>query len=92
MIGNLKSQGEAFLCAMFLDQMPEVEYWVKNVEKKPGSFWLPTSRHRFYPDFVAKLTDGRILVVEYKGRKLSEAASEREKGDIGKLWASRSEN
>lgn len=91
-IGNLKSQGEEFECAMSLDQMPEVEYWVKNVEKKPGSFWLPTSRHRFYPDFVAKLTDGRILVVEYKGSKLSEAASEREKDDIGKLWASRSEN
>lgn len=91
-IGNLKSQGEEFECAMFLDQMPEVEYWVKNVEKKPGSFWLPTSRHRFYPDFVAKLTDGRILVVEYKGSKLSEAASEREKDDIGKLWASRSQN
>ncbi len=91
-IGNLKSKGEEFECAMFLDQMPEVEYWVRNVEKKPGSFWLPTSRHRFYPDFLAKLTDGRILVVEYKGSKLSEAASEREKDEIGKLWASRAEN
>jgi len=91
-IGNMKSQGEEFECAMFLDQMPEVEYWVRNVEKKPGSFWLPTSRYRFYPDFVAKLKDGRILVVEYKGGKLSEAASEIEKNDIGQLWASRSEN
>lgn len=91
-IGNLKSQGEEFDCAVYLDQMPEIEYWVRNVEKKPGSFWLPTSRHRFYPDFVAKLKDGRTLVVEYKGSKLSEAASEIEKNDIGQLWASRSEN
>ena len=91
-IGNMKSQGEEFECAVFLDQMPEVEYWVRNVEKKPGSFWLPTSRYRFYPDFVAKMKDGRILVVEYKGGKLSEAASEIEKNDIGQLWASRSEN
>lgn len=91
-IGNLKSQGEEFDCAVYLDQMPEIEYWVRNVEKKPGSFWLPTSHHRFYPDFVAKLKDGRILVVEYKGGKLSEAASEIEKSDIGQLWASRSEH
>lgn len=91
-IGNLKSQGEEFECAMFLDQMPEVEYWVKNVEKKPGAFWLPTSRYRFYPDFIVKLKDGRILVVEYKGKKLSEAASEIEKDEIGRLWASRAKN
>ncbi len=51
---------------------------------------VPTSRYRFYPDFVAKLKDGRILVIEYKGAKLSEAVSEKEKNDIGKLWASRS--
>lgn len=91
-IGNLKSRGEEFDCAVYLDQMPQIAYWVRNVEKKPGSFWLPTSRYRFYPDFVAKLKDGRILVVEYKGSKLSEAASELEKDDIGQLWASRSEN
>jgi type III restriction enzyme len=91
-VGNLKSQGEEFECAMFLDQMPEIEYWVRNVEKKPGAFWLPTSRHRFYPDFLAKLKDGRILVVEYKGGKLAEAASEKEKEEIGKLWASRADN
>jgi type III restriction enzyme len=91
-IGNLKSRGEEFDCAVYLDQMPQVDYWVRNVEKKPGSFWLPTSRYRFYPDFVVKLKDGRILVVEYKGSKLSEAASEIEKNDVGQLWASRSEN
>jgi len=31
------------------------------------SFWLQTSTDRFYPDFVCKLRDGRILGVEYKG-------------------------
>ncbi|MGB0743724.1 MAG: DEAD/DEAH box helicase family protein [Opitutales bacterium] len=91
-IGNLKAQGEEFNCAVHLDQMPEVEYWVRNVEKKPGAFWLPTSRYRFYPDFIAKLKDGRILVVEYKGGKLAEAASEIEKDEIGKLWAARTDN
>ncbi len=35
---------------------------------------------------------GKSAVVEYKGEKLSEAASEKEKNDIGQLWASRSQN
>ena len=30
-------------------------------------FWMPTSKQRTYPDFVAKLKDGRLFVIEYKG-------------------------
>ena len=56
-----------------------------------SQFWMPTSRQRTYPDFVAKLKDGRLLVVEYKGDHLAEAASEQEKELVGKLWAARSD-
>ena len=54
------------------------------------SFWLPTSSDRFYPDFVAQLQDGRILVVEYKGGFLMTAQDAKEKNDIGKVWAAAS--
>lgn len=37
------------------------------------------------------LTDGRILVVEYKGADRSTADDAREKDLIGQLWAERSE-
>lgn len=48
--------------------MKEVKYWVRNLAVQPRtSFWLPTSTDRFYPDFVAELVDGRVLVMEYKG-------------------------
>jgi hypothetical protein len=40
---------------------------------------------KFYPDFVAMLTDGRIVVVEYKGQHLYEA--EAVKRRIGEVWA-----
>jgi len=67
-VGELKDDGEEFQCAQFIDQMDEVKHWVRNLERRPDtSFWLQTSTDRFYPDFVAELTDGRILVVEYKG-------------------------
>jgi type III restriction enzyme len=51
---------------------------VRNVERKPTSFSLPTSRQRFYPDFVCQLNDERILVVEYKGSHLYDAPKQKE--------------
>jgi len=44
----------------------------------------------FYPDFVAELTDGRILVVESKGEHFWSNDDSREKLALGELWAQRS--
>lgn len=84
-IGDLKPEGEEFRCAVHLDEHDAVRFWVRNVDRKPNAFWLQLSGGRFYPDFVAMLTDGRILVVEYKGQHL--AADAAEKRLIGELWA-----
>lgn len=90
-VGELGSEGEEFECALFLDTLPEVSVWVRNLERQPEkSFWLPTSTDRFYPDFVCKLRDGRILVVEYKGAHLATADDAKEKRLLGQLWAERS--
>ena len=85
-VGELKSRGEEFLCACHLEGMEEVDFWIRNLERKEHtSFWLPTSGDKFYPDFVAQLKDGRILVVEYKGAHLWENA--KEDRDLGNIWA-----
>lgn len=90
-IGELKSDGEEFECAVFLDNMPQTKYWVRNLERRPdSSFWLQTSTDRFYPDFVAMLNDGRILVVEYKGEDRWSNDDSKEKRAVGELWAERS--
>jgi type III restriction enzyme len=69
-IGNLGEDGEEFDCAVFIaTQLEGVEYWVRNVERKHTSFSLQTATDRFYPDFLCKLEDGRILAVEYKNSK-----------------------
>jgi DNA or RNA helicases of superfamily II len=75
-------------CAQFIDGLPEVKYWVRNLSRKPSSFRLQTSKDWFYPDFVCKLTDGRVLVVEYKGEHLYTDAEE--KRLAGQAWESRS--
>ena len=90
-VGDLKSKGEEFQCAQFIDTLPQVKYWVRNLERKPlCSFWLQTSTDKFYPDFVCLLKDGRYLVVESKGDHFWTAADAREKREIGKLWEKRS--
>ena len=90
-VGDLKSDGEEFQCARFIDTLPEVKFWVRNLERKPlSSFWLQTSTDKFYPDFVCLLTDGRYLVVEYKGVHLWSACDAKEKREIGELWEARS--
>lgn len=89
-VGELNSTGEEFQCAEFLDSLPEVKHWVRNIERGHNSFWLQTSTDKFYPDFVAKLVDGRVLVVEYKGEDRWSNDDSKEKRAVGELWAERS--
>lgn len=90
-VGDLAESGEEFECALFLDRLPQVEVWVRNLERQPEkSFWLPTATDRFYPDFVCRLTDGRLLVVEYKGEDRWSNDDSKEKRRLGELWAERS--
>lgn len=81
--------GEEFECAQAIDMLDEVDFWVRNLAH-PSQFWMPTARQRTYPDFVARLSDGRLLVVEYKGGDRFTAEQEEEKRMVGELWAKRS--
>lgn len=85
LVGDLLPTGEEFDCAVHLDRLDKVRYWIRNIDRKKSSFWLQLPHDKFYPDFVAMLTDGRILVVEYKGGHLYEA--EAVKRQIGAVWA-----
>lgn len=85
-VGEMNSEEE--LCAQVIDMHPKVKTWIRNIECYPNlSFWLPTSSDKFYPDFLAKLEDGRILVVEYKGEYLASNKDTKEKDLVGQLWA-----
>jgi type III restriction enzyme len=83
--GKLK---EEFQCAQYLDGLPEVKFWVRNLANKSSSFRLQTSKNWFYPDFLCQLNDDRVLVVEYKGEHLFAEAEE--KRSVGAVWESRS--
>ena len=76
--------GEEFKAAQMLDSVGEIAFWLRNVAKHRDAFWLPTAGGRTYPDFVAKLKDDRLLVVEYKGGHLVSDAVEKQA--VGRLW------
>jgi len=89
-VGELDSDDE-IECAGFLDHdLQEIKYWVRNLSKRPHSFWLQTSTDKFYPDFVCLLNDERILVVEYKSERDWSNDDSKEKRAVGELWAERS--
>lgn len=74
--------------AIEIDSLPDVQFRVRNRERQPrASFWLPTATDRFCPDFVARLADGRLFVVECKGADRYTNDDSREKRDIGTVWA-----
>ena len=85
------ADGEEFQCAQALDFLPGLRYWVRNVARHPDSFWLPTATDKFYPDFVALLDDGRLLVVEYKGAYGADSSDTAEKRTVGELWERKSD-
>jgi len=86
---NSGKETEEFQCARALDMIDEVKFWVRNVVH-PTQFWMPTSTNRTYPDFVARLEDGRLLVIEYKGGDRFSNDDSEEKRSIGQLWEKRS--
>lgn len=79
--------GEESECASIIDGHPNVEYWVRNLERQEQhSFWLQTSTDKFYPDFIVKLKSGILLVVEYKGADRYDILDSQEKRFIGQFW------
>ncbi|MDP2902882.1 MAG: DEAD/DEAH box helicase family protein [Methylovulum sp.] len=90
-IEDLKEDGEEFECAKLIDSHPKVQHWIRNLVNRDGAaFRLPLAKGWFYPDFVVELQDGRLLVVEYKGKVYATNDDSREKRAVGELWARKS--
>lgn len=78
---------EEYQCAEAIELTADVDVWVRNIPNKENAFSLPMpgGKH-FYPDFIAHLKDGRVLVVEYKGDSLVTANDAKMKKIVGDVW------
>jgi type III restriction enzyme len=91
LIGDMN--GEEDECAAIIDGDANIEFWIRNLERQEHySFWLQTSTDKFYPDFLVKLRNGIIVVVEYKGTDRYGNPDSIEKRQIGEFWHSTSGN
>ena len=67
---------------------PKRVIWIRNLERQAfHSFWLQTSTDKFYPDFIAKLKNGSIAIIEYKGEDRYSNDDSKEKRQIGEFYA-----
>ncbi len=79
--------GEEEDCAWVIDNLPQVEHWVRNIANDDRAYRFPKAGGDFYPDFVALLEDGRRLVVEYKGEGYKTTDDSKEKNLVARLAA-----
>jgi type III restriction enzyme len=78
-------------CAKRIADHSNVKRWIRNLSNESaGGFSLPLSPGNFFPDFIAELVDGRIAIIEYKGKHLALVPDELHKKEVGELWAARS--
>lgn len=93
-IGDFDSK-EEFECAVWLDQQADkgrIEFWVRNLVRREGSsFSLQKADGKFYPDFICKLPDGTILIVEYKGGDKWDTPKNKMDRMVGEMWANMSD-
>ena len=79
-------------CAKRINDHPNVKRWVRNLSSESaGGFSLPLAPGRFFPDFIAELLDGRLAIIEYKGKDRMKLEEELHKKDVGELWQARSD-
>ncbi len=68
-----------------LSRSSKVKWWWRNPER---SGWKIVGAYgRFYPDFLARLTDDRLVALEYKGPQLLGIDDTLRKEELGQLWA-----
>jgi len=76
---------EEYRCALAIERCKDVEVWVRNLSH-PTQFRFPTAKGSTYPDFIARLKDGRIFVIEYKGDDRFDHPKNKAKRAVGELW------
>ncbi len=81
---GLMNEPELFI-AEALATSQKVKWWWRNPDR---TGWFMVGKWgRFFPDFIARFNDGRLVVIEHKGSQLIGNVDTKAKEDLGALWA-----
>ena len=87
-IEKLNKEELNFVERLDLDTLSNIEFWIRNPEKKDLFYLQGWKRNKFYPDFVAQTKKGNILVLEWKGGDRVSNEDTTYKTWLGDTWAS----
>jgi superfamily II DNA or RNA helicase len=87
-IDKLNKEELNFIERLDLDTLPNVNFWVRNREKKDPFYLQGWKRNKFYPDFVVSTKKGNIIAIEWKGGDRVSNEDTQYKVELGDTWAS----
>lgn len=85
-IDKLNSEEKSFVERLDLDALPNIEYWVRNREKKDPFYIQGWQKNKFYPDFVAVTKKGDMISLEWKGEDRISNEDTGYKVEIAEVW------
>jgi type III restriction enzyme len=83
---ELNSEELAFIRRLDSEALPNIKFWVRVREKKDPFYLQGWRPNKFYPDFVALCKDGKIVVLEWKGRDRLTSEDTAYKVELAKKW------
>ena len=87
-IDKLNKEELNFIERLDLDTLPNIEFWVRNREKKDPFYLQGWQKNKFYPDFVALTKKGNILALEWKGEDRVSNEDTAYKVILAEVWQS----
>lgn len=85
-IDKLNGEEKQFIERLDLDALPNIEFWVRNREKKDPFYIQGWQKNKFYPDFIAVTKKGNILALEWKGEDRVGNPDTNYKEAIAEIW------
>lgn len=86
-IDKLNGEEKKFIERIDLDTLPNVNFWVRNREKKDPFYLQGWKRNKFYPDFVVSTKKGNTIAIEWKGGDRVSNEDTQYKVELGDTWA-----
>ena len=85
-VDKLNGEEKQFIERLDLDKLPNIEFWVRNREKKDPFYIQGWKRGKFYPDFVVVTKKGHIVALEWKGEDRVGNVDTNYKEEIANEW------
>jgi len=86
-IDKLNKEELNFIDRLDLDSLSNIEFWIRNREKRDPFYIQGWRRGKFYPDFIAVTKKGNIVALEWKGEDRINNEDTGYKVAIGEQWA-----